>query len=223
MFCCPRQTCTSDCDANAPVCCGVAGRVPTPLVIEAELALYIADAFGGDQTSQLVRDRMAQANLTGCRFGWIGRRDRLYCHEALPYIEQILDEKTELLWSQAQTMASIGEANLASTLQFVVGVAAFFAEACVNDKEQGARLDEDGLRQYENWIGRAPSPTDLEESWQAIKSGNDGRSWVGLGDMLRVAVSDSSNFGQSESRTIIFISMYGAEVGPNRCLNATVF
>eukprot|EP01044_Picomonas_judraskeda_P028209 COSAG03_NODE_9278_length_732_cov_1.306477_1_plen_37_part_10 len=29
----------------------VAGRVPTPLVIEAELALYIADAFGGDKTS----------------------------------------------------------------------------------------------------------------------------------------------------------------------------
>ena len=180
------------------------GRVPTPLVIEAELALYIADAFGGVNTSQLVRGRMMQANLTGCRFGWMGRRDRLYCHEALPIIEHTLDEKTEVLWSQAPAMASIGEAKLVSALQLVAGVAAFFAAASVTTKEQGARIDEDGLREYMDWVGGAPSPADLEEAWQAMKAGNlDGTSWVGLGDVLRTAVSAGSIFGQSESRTFV--------------------
>lgn len=178
------------------------GRVPTPLVIEAELALYIADAFGGDKTSQLVRGRMMQANLTGCRFGWMGRRDRLYCHEALPIIERTLDEKTEVLWSQGQAMARIGEAKLVSSLQLVAGVAAFFAKASTITKEQGARIDEGGLQKYTGWVGGdPPSSTDLEEAWQAMKAGNlDGTSWVGLGDMLRAAVSAGSIFGPGESR-----------------------
>ena len=199
----------------------VAGRVPTPLVIEAELALYIADAFGGDKTSQLVRGRMMQANLTGCRFGWMGRRDRLYCHEALPIIEQILDEKTELLWSQAQTMATIGEAKVASALQLVAGVAALFANASSNTKEQGARLNEDGLRDFTGWAGGAPSLAELEDAWQAMKAGNlDGTSWVGLGDVLRTAVSVGSIFGQSESPSITCIGNHGstATSSPTQCL-----
>ena len=189
---------------------GVAGRVPTPLVIEAELALYVAEAFGGDETSSLVRGRMMQANLTGCRFGWMGRRDRLYCHEVLPIIEQVLDEKTELLWSQAQAATSIGEAQLASALQLVVGVASFFAKASIDTEAQGARLDEDGFRNHKEWGGDAPSRQDLADAWQAVKAASpDGGSWVGVGDVLRTAVTDTSIFGQSELRSFKFSRYIG--------------
>jgi hypothetical protein len=183
------------------------GRIPTPLVIEAELALTIADAFGGEGTAQLVRERMMQANLTGCRFGWMGRRDRLFCHEALPIIEQILDEKSELLWSQAQAAANIGETQLASALQLVVGVAAFFAAAAAKDQEQGPRLNEDGLRGYNGWGTPGPTAQDLGEAWEVLTAVHNAdskpSSWVTLGDMLRTAVSTSAVFGQGESAFIL--------------------
>jgi len=171
-------------------------RIPTPLVIEAELALYVADAFGGEGTGALVRERMMAANLTGCRFGWLGRRDKLFCHEALPIIEQILDEKTELLWSQAQAAASIGDAQLACSLQLVVGVAAFFEEAANADAENGPRLNEEALRRYKGWVGDAPTAAVLAAAWRAINV--DSMSWVTMADMLRAAVTDSSTFGMGQ-------------------------
>lgn len=205
-----------------PVRCAqraVAGRVPTPLVIEAELALYIADAFGGDNTSQLVRGRMMQANLTGCRFGWMGRRDRLFCHEALPIIEQTLDEKTGVLWSQAQANAVIGEAELMSALQLLAGIAALFADASVNTKDQGARLDENGLSDYKSWVGGSPSSEELEDAWQAMKAGSlDGTSWIGLGDVLRAGVSVSSIFGQGKSRLVTSLNIATTQLPSWTCI-----
>ena len=170
----------------------IGSSTPTPLVIEAELALYVAEAFGGEGTGALVRARMMAANLTGCRFGWLGRRDKLFCHEVLPIIEQILDEKTELLWSQKQAAASIGEAHLGTSLQLVVGVAAFCEEAADEDAENGLRLNEEALRRYQGWVGDEPTAAELGAAWRAINA--DGMSWVTMADMLRAAVTDSASF-----------------------------
>ena len=166
-----------------------------PLVVEAELALYIADAFGGEGAASRLRERMGQANLTGCRFGWVGRRDRLFCHEVLPIMEQVLDDKTAQLWSQT---GSVDEDEVRSSLELVVGVASMFAQTASRDAEDGPRLREDGLLEYRGWeAGSAPGESDVAAAWEVLNA--DSMAWIGLSDALRGAVASEAVFGAGRS------------------------
>ena len=185
----------------------------SPLAAEVQVILPIVAAFAGSgKASFTLRNRMRTCRLTGCRYGWIGPRDRVFCHELLPVIEDVLADFTGRSWvtEAPPSAAEAGEA----TLELLTGIAKLF-EASDWGGLSRAQWDD-----VPTWVSLSPRQL-LDDSWAALTRGKGrtlgaiqmlrqvltfslgsvGEEWaIALCDDLRISQSGQARFDHNQGR-----------------------
>eukprot|EP01048_Picozoa_sp_COSAG05_P001873 COSAG05_NODE_68_length_22188_cov_8.265019_5_plen_1358_part_00 len=143
----------------------------SPLAVEVNIVLPIVVAFAGSGRAAVVlRNRLKKSRISGCRYGWVDARDRVFCHELLPVVEQALESFTRRSWTVEESSQS--ESRVVA-VELLLGVAKLFENADGDAAEiREGSLSQAAWNSYEPVVSPVP-PNFKDAAWRGLGCGPD--------------------------------------------------